>query len=343
MDSFDAIVVGAGFAGCTLAERLASAGRSVLLLDQRNHLGGNAYDEYDEHGVLVHRYGPHIFHTNSQQVFDYLSRFTDWRPYVHHVRAVLDDGRVVPVPINRTTLAAFNGDIDAAREAIIRPYSLKQWGCDPEQLDRSVLARVAARADSDDARYFCDAYQAMPLHGFTRMFRRMVDSPRIKVLLQASFHDVFPMLLRGDIFYTGPIDGFFQFRLGRLPYRSARFEYETHRAFLAQPVAVMNYPSLRHAFTRKTEFKRITGQDHPFTTIATEFPEPTGDPFWPVPTDASARLYRAYRELADTVAPHVRFLGRLGSYRYLNMDQVVAQALTVARAVLAKESTCLQV
>lgn len=343
MDRFDYLIVGAGFAGSVCAERLASAGKSVLVIDQRAHIGGNAYDHYDDAGILVHRYGPHIFHTNSSDVFAYLSAFTEWRPYEHRVLASVGD-QLLPVPINRTTLRAFGGDEELAKAAIIYPYTRKQWGCEPEDLDPSVLARVKTR-DSEDDRYFTDTYQAMPAHGYTRLFERLLAHPNIKILLKTSHREVIApvngavhlCLTNFGTIYTGPIDEYFDHRFGRLPYRSAVFQFCTIGKPQAQVVAVVNVPDRdRGPHTRITEFKHLTGQVHPKTTIAFEHPRSTGDPFWPIPTPANAALYKQYKALADRT-PGVHFVGRLGTYQYLNIDQVVAQALKLSARLLSMD------
>jgi UDP-galactopyranose mutase len=354
---FDYLVVGAGFAGCVLAERLAAAlDKRVLLVDKRSHIGGNAYDHYDDHGVLIHKYGPHIFHTNSRDVFTYLSRFTEWHPYQHRVRAWVD-GRLVPIPINLDTindlygtrfnafqLAEFYRSVAEPRselktsedvilsqvgrelyEKFFKHYTRKQWGLDPSELDASVTARVPTRTNRDD-RYFTDAYQAMPLRGFTRMFERMLEHRNIKILLNTDYHEVEHSILYDEVIFTGPIDEYFDYRFGQLPYRSLRFEWETLNTAQAQPVAVVNYPN-DNLYTRVTEFKHITGQQHPKTTRVYEYPQADGDPYYPIPRAENAALYKQYQALAD-VTPGVHFVGRLGTYKYYNMDQVVAQALT---------------
>jgi UDP-galactopyranose mutase len=355
---FDYLIVGAGFAGSVMAERLAcDAGRSVLLVDRRPHIGGNAYDHFDDAGILVHRYGPHIFHTNSREVFEYLSRFTEWRPYQHRVQAWVD-GQLVPMPINLDTInllyglkltsfevAAFLQKVAEPRETIrtsedvivskvgrelyekfFRNYTRKQWDLDPSELDASVAARVPVRTNRDD-RYFTDTYQAMPKHGFTRMFERMLAHPNIKVLLNADYREVRDAIPHRELIYSGPIDEYFDYRLGRLPYRSLEFRFETFNTPVRQPVAVVNYPN-ENLYTRVTEFKYLTGQEHPKTTVVYEYPRATGDPYYPVQRPENAELYRKYQMLA-AAAPHVHFVGRLATYRYYNMDQVAAQALTL--------------
>ena len=363
---FDYIVVGAGFAGSVLAERLArGAGKKVLVVERRNHIGGNAYDHYDPAGVLVHEYGPHIFHTNSAQVFDYLSRFTAWRPYEHRVRASVE-GRLLPLPINLDTI---NGlyDLDLGLdeletffeqvaepverirtsedfvvskvgrelyEKFFRNYTRKQWDLDPSELDASVAARVPTRLNRDD-RYFTDTYQAMPLDGYTRMFERMLDHPNISVLLQTDYREVAGMLPCRELIYTGPIDEFFDLCYGKLPYRSLEFRFETFEQEAFQPAPVVNYPN-EHEYTRCTEFKYLTGQAHPKTTVVYEYPRAEGDPYYPVPRPENAELYQRYKALADAT-PGVRFVGRLATYKYYNMDQVVAQALAVFRRIQADD------
>lgn len=353
---FDYLIVGAGFAGATIAERLAvHAGKRVLICDKRPHIGGNAFDCYNEHGILIHRYGPHIFHTNSAEVFGYLSRFTAWRPYQHRVRACVD-GQMVPIPINLDTINQLYGtsftslelegffasvaeprqplktseDVIVNRvgrelyEKFFRNYTRKQWGMDPSELDASVTARVPVRTNRDD-RYFTDTYQSMPLHGYTRMFERMLDHPNIHILLNSDYRDVKSLVPHKQLIYTGPVDEYFEFCFGKLPYRSLRFQWETRDTAVAQAAPVVNYPN-DHLYTRVTEFKYLSGQEHPKTTLVYEFPTDEGDPYYPVPTAANAALYAKYQALAEAT-PDVQFLGRLGTYKYYNMDQVVAQAL----------------
>lgn len=354
---FDYLIVGAGFAGATLAERLAHHGRRVLVVEKRRHIGGNAYDEYNDDGLLVHRYGPHIFHTNAQRVWDYLSQFTAWRPYEHRVQASVD-GQLVPIPINLDTVnrlyglsltsfevEAFFQGLAEPRETIatsedvvvsrvgqelyrkfFRGYTRKQWGLDPSDLDASVISRVPIRTNRDD-RYFTDTFQAMPAHGYTRMFERMLDHPNIKVLLGTDYREIQDWVPFEEMIYTGPVDEFFDLRYGKLPYRSLRFQHETHDAERFQPAPVVNYPN-EHPYTRVTEFKYLTGQEHPKTAVVYEHPQAEGDPYYPIPRPENAALYKRYEALANAT-PGVHFVGRLATYRYYNMDQVVAQALTL--------------
>lgn len=358
--AFDFLVVGAGFAGSIVAERLAAgAGKSVLLCDRRPHVGGNAYDHFDSAGILVHKYGPHIFHTNSADIFSYLSRFTAWRDYEHRVLASVA-GQLLPVPINLDTINRLYGlsldekgmenflaervvpcpsprtskEVVLSRvgrdlyEKFFRNYTRKQWGLDPSQLDAQVAARIPVRTNRDD-RYFTDRFQAMPKHGFTRLFENMLDHPRIELALGVDYRELREEVSCEHIVFTGPIDEFFNFRFGKLPYRSLRFEHQTLACEQHQPVAVVNYPNT-YDYTRVTEFKHLTGQQHSHTSIVFEYPQGSGDPYYPIPQPANAALYARYRALAQDRAD-VSFVGRLATYRYYNMDQVVGQALTLAR------------
>ena len=359
---FDWLVVGAGFAGSVLAERLASQrDESVLVIDRRPHIGGNAYDRYDDAGLLIHQYGPHIFHTNAEPIFAYLSQFTGWRFYEHRVLASVD-GQLLPIPINLDTVNRLYGlsltsdeleaffaaraepvaeirtseDVVVSRvgrdlyEKFFRGYTRKQWGLDPSQLDKSVTARVPTRTDRDD-RYFTDRFQFMPAGGYTRMFQRMLSHPNIKLLLQADYREIRNAIPFRRLVYTGPIDEFFDFRFGKLPYRSLRFEHVTLDEAWHQPVGVVNYPQ-DQAYTRVTEYKHLTGQEHPRTSLTYEFPQADGDPYYPVPRAENQELYRRYQRLADAL-PDVVFVGRLATYRYYNMDQVVGQALATFRRI----------
>lgn len=360
---FDWLIVGAGFAGSVLAERLATQrNESVLLVDRRPHIGGNAYDRYDEAGILMHVYGPHIFHTNSEDVVNYLSQFTRWHPYEHRVLAQVGD-TLYPIPINRTTVNRLFGltlktdedveafyrsraepidpirtseDVIVSRvgrelyEKFFRHYTRKQWGLDPSELDRSVTSRVPIRTNEDD-RYFDDRFQAMPRDGYTRLFEKMLNRPQIKTLLNTDFSEIRHEVSYRRLIYTGPIDEFFGHRFGRLPYRSLRFEHQTLEQEWRQPIAVINYP-LNEPYTRITEYKHLTGQKAPKTTITYEYPSEQGDPYYPVPNDTTASIYRQYDALAHATE-NTWFVGRLATYRYYNMDQVVAQALATFRRI----------
>lgn len=360
--SYDVLVVGAGFAGSVMAERMAeAAGLKVLVIDRREHFAGNAFDEKDASGILIHRYGPHIFHTNSEDVFAYLSRFTEWRPYEHRVLAQVED-KQVPMPINRTTLnMIFDETLSTEQEAedflarmaeprdeirtsedvvvskvgqklyemFFRGYTRKQWGLDPSQLDKSVTSRVPTRVDTDD-RYFGDKFQAMPLNGYTEMFARMLDHPNISILLATEYADVKEKISFGRMVFTGPIDEYFGFRLGKLPYRSLHFRHEMIDKAQFQDVAVVNYPDEAVPYTRITEYKYLTGQDAATTSITYEFPSAEGDPYYPIPRPENQDLFREYDKLGAQ-EENVLFVGRLATYRYYNMDQVVGQALATFR------------
>lgn len=363
---FDYLIAGAGFAGSVLAERLATQShKKVLIIDKRNHIGGNTYDYYNDDGILVHKYGPHIFHTNSFEVFNYLSRFTQWRQYEHHVLASVD-GQLVPIPINQNTinclyglnlnsdeLAAFYNKRAEKRniirtsedvvinavgkelyEKFFKGYSKKQWGMDPSELDASVTARVPTRTNKDN-RYFTDIYQSMPLHGYTKMFENMLSHPNIKIMLNTDYKDVVDIIPHKKLIYTGPVDDYFNNCYGKLPYRSIDFKFETFDLEFFQPTGTVNYPN-NHAYTRITEFKYLTGQKHSKTSIVYEYPSAEGDPYYPIPCPENNVMYNKYKLLADTL-PNVYFTGRLGTYKYYNMDQVVAQSLALFKKLSAQE------
>jgi UDP-galactopyranose mutase len=355
---FDYLIVGAGFAGAVVAEQMArNFGCKVLVVDRRPHIGGNAYDHYNDEGVLVHKYGPHIFHTNSRDVFEYLSKFTLWRNYEHRVLASVD-GQFVPIPINLDTVNRLyrlnltseqlddffasiaepcphvrtSEDVVVSRvgrelyEKMFRGYTRKQWGLDPSELDASVTARIPVRTSRDD-RYFTDTYQCMPLHGYTRMFENMLDHPNIQICTSTDYRDVIKRVRFREMVYSGPVDEFFHYQYGKLPYRSLEFKHETYEEQVHQPAAVINYPN-EHQYTRVTEFKYLTGQSHSKTSVVYEFPRAEGDPYYPVPRPENAVLYKKYQVLAEAT-PNVHFVGRLATYKYYNMDQIVAQALTL--------------
>ena len=368
---FDYLIVGAGFAGSVLAERLANgSNKKVLICDKRPHIAGNAYDHFNDDGILIHKYGPHIFHTNSSEVFDYLTRFTQWREYQHRVLASVD-GMHVPIPINLDTINKLYGlsltsfelkeffekvrdprehvrtseDVVVSAvgqelyEKFFRGYTRKQWGLDPSELDASVTARVPTRTNRDD-RYFTDSYQAMPRHGYTRMFENMLDSPNIKVLLNCDYREIVNEIPFREMVYTGPVDSFFDYRYGKLPYRSLEFKHETHSTRTFQDAPVFNYPN-EQPYTRVTEFKYLTGQEHDKTSIVYEYPQAEGDPYYPIPRPENADLYAKYKALADARSD-VRFVGRLATYKYYNMDQIVAQALNTYGKIVGmkrKEAT----
>jgi UDP-galactopyranose mutase len=362
--AYDVLVVGAGFAGSVMAEQAASCGLRVLIVDRRAHVGGNAYDEVDAHGVIIHPYGPHIFHTNAPKVSGYLSCFTDWRPYEHRVLAQVG-ARLVPVPINRTTInelydlhlrdeseveaflagvAEPTPEVETSEDAVVskvgrelyermfRGYTRKQWGLDPSELDAVVCGRIPVRTNADD-RYFTDRFQAMPREGFTALFERILDHPLITTGVGVDFAEVSARVRYHTLVWTGPIDAYFGHRFGALPYRSIEFHRETHAVRdggHVQAVGVINYPGSDVPHTRVTEFRHLTGQLASVSTLAYEYPCAEGDPYYPVPRQENRELYKRYQKLA-AAERNVLFVGRLARYQYLNMDQVVAQALVAAR------------
>ena len=368
---YDYLVVGAGFAGSVIAERLASQhGARVLVIDRRNHIGGNAYDEPNEAGILYHKYGPHIFHTNSDAVVDYLSQFTEWRPYEHRVRASVRD-KLVPIPINRTTLNELFGldlktDEEAAEylasraepvdeiknsedvvinavgrelyELFFQGYTRKQWGIDPSELDKSVTARIPTRTNTDD-RYFTDKFQAMPSGGYTAMFKRILGHPLIEVRTGVDFSDFRDRWkqIADHLVFTGPIDEYFDHRFGKLPYRSLKFDHQTLEQERFQETGTVNYPSPDIPYTRISEYKHLTGQEHPRTTITYEYPSAEGDPYYPIPRSENQELFKRYEALGDETEG-VTFVGRLATYRYYNMDQIVGQALATFRRMDEKRT-----
>lgn len=365
MINVDALVIGAGFSGAVTAERLAAHGFQVLVIDRRPHIGGNAYDVVDAHGVRIHPYGPHIFHTNAARIVDYLSAFTAWRPYEHRVLAKVNS-LLLPIPINidtvnrlyglaldESTIQAFFDNVREPRSPIVnsedvvlnavgrdlydkffRNYTRKQWGLDPSQLAPSVTARIPTRANHDD-RYFTDRYQCMPLDGYAAMFERMLSSPNITVELGVDYSSLRERIAARQTVYCGPIDAYFAYEYGPLPYRSLRFEHEHLRATPHyQPVGTVNYPN-DHTFTRITEFKHLTGQLHPGTSIVREYPQSEGEPYYPVPRPQNQVLFHRYEVLAGAQR-NVTFVGRLAQYRYYNMDQCIGAALKAADNILAR-------
>jgi len=361
----DVLVVGAGFTGSVLAERIASQlNKKVLIVDRRNHIGGNAYDEFDTNGVLIHRYGPHIFHTNSDKVWSYLSQFTNWRSYYHRVCAVIE-GKLVPLPFSLASLRVLFSDQLADRlegkliarygygakvpilklleesdsdlqfiakfvyENVFENYTFKQWGLKPESLSPSVTSRVPIIVSYDE-RYFQDVYQAIPRDGYTSLIRKMLSHPNISVLLQTDFSELQGCVQFKHLIYTGCIDEFFNYVHGKLPYRSLSFEFVSLPVAQYQPVAQVNYPN-EYEYTRITEFKHITGQCNvSHTTIAYEYPVDyvggQNEPYYPVPRDENHEIYQKYIKESESLK-NITFAGRLADYRYYNMDQAVARAL----------------
>lgn len=368
---FDYVVVGAGFSGSVLAERIASQlNKKVLIVDKRTHIGGNAYDYYNDHGILMHKYGPHWFHTNDKNVFDYLSVFTEWRFHYHRVKSYVD-GILVPIPINRDTLYLLYGlnaqspeevqdyydrvkvdiKLPANSEEMVvsqvgeelynkffKGYTLKQWDIHPKDLAPSVTGRIPVRTNRDD-RYFTDRYQGLPKEGYTQLFNRMLNHPNISVLLQTDYREIIQELSFGKLIYTGPIDSYFDYKFGKLPYRSLRFEHETLDKEVYQPCQQVNYPN-EYDYTRIVEWKHATGQKSHLTTITREYSlaaEGSVEGYYPIPRDVNHALYRKYREEADRL-DNVIFCGRLAEYKYYNMDQIVARALMIYEQKIKAEN-----
>lgn len=364
------LIVGAGISGAVLAERFAASGHSVTVLEKRDHIAGNCYDYTDENGILVSRYGAHLFHTNHEDVWAYVNRFAEWYPWEHRVLAEVD-GMRVPVPVNISTVNRLFGleirneeemerwltenrphipDPQNGKEAalarvgpvlyekLFRHYTKKQWDKYPEELDASVLNRIPIRNNFDD-RYFSDKYQALPKGGYTRLFERMLDHPNIRVMLNTDYFDVRDQLEHPHrLFYTGPIDRFFDFRHSlheKLEYRSIRFEAETLDREYFQENSVVNYPGTEVPFTRIVEYKHFGHQESPKTTIVREYTTDEGEPYYPVPNARNRAIYQKYYE--ETLKlPQVYFVGRLANYKYFNMDEAFKNALDLY-AMLEKE------
>ena len=374
------VIVGAGFSGLTVAERvIAEQGKSCLIIEKRSHLGGNAYDFYDDHGVLIHKYGPHYFRTNSGKVLEYLSRFTEWHPVDYKILSFAD-GQFWNFPINLNTFEQFIGRpstteemedwIEAHRVKIENPanseeviisqvgwelyekffkgYTIKQWQREPKDLDASVCGRIPIRTNRDD-RYLREEFQALPAAGYTRLFEKMVDAcgAKLKIVLNSDFREVLPHISYKHLVYTGPIDEYFDCCFGPLPYRSLRFERESFtsqtlkgREGIAgkkgfwQPAMQVNYPNTE-SYTRIVEIKHATGQTCENTTIVKEYPVnfgPGQEPYYPIPASDAAAIYSKYKEKA-AFEKNVSFIGRLATYRYYNMDQVVGMALKEAEKI----------
>ncbi|HYL76310.1 MAG TPA: UDP-galactopyranose mutase [Bryobacteraceae bacterium] len=372
----DWLIVGAGFTGCTLAERIASQlGQAVVLVDRRSNVGGNAYDFYNDEGVLVHQYGPHIFHTNSTRVWEYLSRFTAWRPYSHRVLAVVE-GKKIAVPFNLNSLAAVMPERYAAKlenlllekfgigakvpilklrevihddlrfladyiyDNVFYGYTVKQWECRPEELDPSVTGRVPVHISRDN-RYFQDTYQAMPRLGYSELFRRQLDHPNIQVLLDTDYRRILSDVKFSRMIFTGPINTFFDDLHGPLPYRSIRFEFSTLDVEQYQEAGTVNYPN-DYEFTRVTEQKYLSGQTMPKTTLVKEFPqrhvEGETEPYYPIPRPENRETHSRYLQEAEKLNGSVLFAGRLADYKCYNMDQAVGRALRVFEEVATGSS-----
>lgn len=341
-----------------MAERIASQlNKKVLIVEKRNHIGGNAYDEYDEYGILIHKYGPHIFHTNSKEVFDYLSQFTEWRFYEHKVLAKLDD-ELYPIPINRLTLNKLYGlnlkdeketqayydsvkehrypirnseDIIVNQigkdlfEKFFKNYTKKQWGMEPKDLAPTVCGRIPIRTN-EDSRYFTDKYQFMPKDGYTKMFERMLSNKNIEIILNTDYKTILDSVKFDKMIYTGPIDYYFDYMHGKLPYRSIRFEWEAYNSESYQEVAQINHICNSVEFTRVIEHKKLSNSRSDFTKISKEFTQKQGDPHYPIPTEDNRKLYLIY-EMESKKCKNIIFCGRLAEYQYYNMDQVIINSL----------------
>lgn len=353
------LVVGAGISGAVMARMLAENGEPVLVIDAKEHIGGNLYD-YREAGIMVHKYGPHIFHTDNKTVWDFVSRFTKWYPYQHYVLGLVD-GQFVPIPFNLNSLRmvfpntladkienkliekfGFNKKIpilelrktddvdlvflaDYVYEKIFLHYTIKQWGLPPEQIDPAVSGRVPVYI-SHDNRYFQDRYQGIPLDGYTEMIKKMLNHPNIEILTGVPFNKT---MNYDRLFWTGSIDDFFENKYGALPYRSVIFDFLSFNKKQFQPAAVVNYPT-SYDFTRITEYKYFLRDTSDKTIVSYEYPVSfevdKNERIYPIANDDNAALYARYGELAKQY-PSVHFLGRLGDYKYYDMDKAVARAI----------------
>ncbi len=357
---YDYLIVGAGFAGSVMAERLASQlNKKVLVVEKRNHVAGNAYDEYDEHGILVHRYGPHIFHTNSKEVFDYLSQFTEWIQYEHKVLAKIGD-ELYPIPINRLTINKLyklnlkteeevkdyfervrekrfpilnSEDIIVNQvgkdlfEKFFKHYTKKQWNLEPKELSPCVCGRIPVRTN-DDCRYFTDKYQFMPREGYTKMFEKILNHKNIEVILNTDYKSILESVKFDKMIYTGPIDYFFDYKYGKLPYRSIRFEIRNLPQVQFQETAQVNCVDESVEHTRIIEHKLLSQQNSDTTTISFEYPQKEGEPFYPVPTEENRHQYLLYKKESEKLSNTI-FCGRLAEYQYYNMDQVVENTFKI--------------
>ncbi|HLP44444.1 MAG TPA: UDP-galactopyranose mutase [Candidatus Kapabacteria bacterium] len=353
---FDYVIVGAGFAGSTLAERLANGlNKKVLVIEKRDHMGGNSFDCYNEDGILVKPYGPHIFHTKIKEVWDYLNRFTSFNHYVHRVIANVN-GKEYYFPINLDTMEQLTGwvftpetlreyfaakrlegiEIKNSRDVVVsqvgeeiyelfvKHYTKKQWGVYPGELGAEVLQRIPVRYDRD-TRYFDDPWQGIPVDGYHKLFENMLKHKNIQLLLRTDYKEIIDEVEFDRLIYTGPVDYYFDYVYGKLPYRSIRFTFETYNIERFQGAAVVNY-TLDKEYTRITEFKHFYFQRHPATTICYEYPCDEGDPYYPIPREDNRRIYEKYRAAADKLK-NTHFVGRLAEYKYLNIDQAVKHAL----------------
>lgn len=365
MESYDVVIVGAGISGCVLAERFANNKQRVLIIEKREHIGGNCFDYYNPDGILVSKYGPHYFHTNDKDVFEYISRFTDWLPYEHRVISHVE-GKKVPVPVNIKTINTLfdlklenkddmvnwlkdnteniqnpkNSEESALRRVgkilykkMFENYTIKQWDKHPKGLSPSVMDRIPVR-DSFDDRYFTDTFQFVPSEGYTKIFENMLSDENITVMLKTDWSLIKDKICYKKLFYTGKIDSYFSEELGKLEYRSLKFEFETIDREFYQEFAQENYPSLDVPYTRIVEYKRSTQQKHPKTTISREYPTWEGEPYYPVPSEVNQNKYKEYQKKADSLKEkNVYFVGRLANYKYFNMDQAFKNALDLYNSI----------
>jgi len=359
-NDFDLLIAGAGPVGCVIAERAATQlGWKVLIVEKRNHIAGNCYDRFHESGLMIHQYGPHYFRTNNEELLKYLSEFTTWIQGDYIVKSSTD-GELYPFPINLTTLSMFFGEeitaenaqakLDSVREKIDDPqnseefvlsrvgkemyekfylgYTLKQWEKHPRDLDKSVCGRIPVRLNHDD-RYVDHKHQLTPENGFTKMFSNMVFRDNIQVMLNADFREVKNWAKpRIATIYTGPVDEYFDCKLGKLPWRSLEFDFRNMKQEFYQPYVQINYPN-DHEYTRTVEIKHVTKQKHPETVVSFEYSRSEGDPYYPIPAPENNELYKKYKVLADEecLNNNVFFAGRLANYLYMNTDEAIESAL----------------
>ncbi|MFA7287929.1 MAG: UDP-galactopyranose mutase [Melioribacteraceae bacterium] len=365
---YDYLVVGAGISGITLAERLSNdTGASVMLIDKRNHIGGNCFDYIDSFGLLVHKYGPHIFHTNSLEVKRYLSLFTLWIPYKHKVK-INYKNKLYPFPINRDTINQFYNlnlrtrnavkeFLDSSicnsmnennsekyllnrvpkdlYEAFYKYYSYKQWGKYPSELPLSICSRIPVKLNTNDC-YFSDKYQMMPAEGFTQMFKKMLSNKKIEMVLNTDYAKILDSVKFNKLIYTGKIDEYFDFKFGVLDYRTLKIKFKTFPIEHYQDTAVINYPEQKNKYTRIAEYKYLTGQRSDSTTISFEYPSERGEAFYPLRDEENLELLKKYNRLAQK-NENILFAGRLGEYKYYNIDQAVLSALKLYKKIVSKK------
>lgn len=359
-ERFDVVIVGAGISGLTLAERYALIGKRVLVVESRNHIGGNCYDYHDKCGLLVAKYGPHYFRTNDEGVWDYVKKFSEWKKFEAKVVAHVD-GKKVSIPININTInqvfgIKIRGEDEMSRwleenrlrianpknaeeaalsrvgpvlyKKIFKEYTQKQWGKDPKELSREITDRIPVRTNFDD-RYFEEKYQAIPVMGYTALFEKMIESNNIKVILNKNWNELKNQVEYSEkLFFTGRIDLYFNEKFGSLEYRSIRFELETYNRENYQDYVQENFPSIEVPYTRIVEYKRMTGQKHPMTTISKEFPTWDGDPYYPVASEKNKKTYSEYQNASKELERSgIYFAGRLANYKYFNMDQAFRNSL----------------